>query len=233
MDGIGVGINSRVCPTPFHSGPMADLVRVAQCKWRWSAGSSPDCALVHLQSDRERHCDCMPRRIALKWRSRVGSCWDRSLQSRSCGTRAPHPVDTNPDHGQLTTLHVLQRRLSPSSLFLRIQACVTIQNTGVLSGLEPGWFSGRVHSPPRGLVGAWSRSAPVARSTRSIQTFNDASSRRLLSCRRARPDVNFVNFDLKNLKGGIFGGLTSMVVGHNRATTRSRVGVGPVCACHK
>lgn len=45
-----------------------------------------------------------------------------------------------------------QRRNSPPPLFLRIRACVTIQNMGVLSGPEPEWFSGRVHPSPA----AWS-----------------------------------------------------------------------------
>ena len=68
-------------------------------------------------------------------------------------------------------------------------------------------------STTRGLVGAWSQSALAARSASSSQTFNDASGRRQSSCQGTRTDVNFVNFDFKNLRGDIFGGLTSTVVG--------------------
>ena len=55
--------------------------------------------------------------------------------------------------------------------------------------------------------------ALAARSASFFQTFNDASCGRQSSCQGTRNDVNFLNFDFKNLRGDIFGGLTSTVVG--------------------
>ena len=42
---------------------------------------------------------------------------------------------------------------APTGEIRRVCLCITIQSMGVLSGPEPGWFSGRVHWPPHGLVG--------------------------------------------------------------------------------
>lgn len=152
MDGIGVGINSRACPSLFHSCPQAEsgsrCPMQAEVERRSRPGhiESPVCWYI---SNLTVEATVMACRDGLRrtWSSWVGSWRGRLRPSRGGGpSTGPHPVDSSPDHVRLTTLLVLwRRRTSPPPLFLRIRACVTIQNTGLLSGPEPRWFSGRVH----------------------------------------------------------------------------------------
>ena len=60
---------------------------------------------------------------------------------------------------------------------------------------------------------AWGRFAPAAGNAGPFQVCTDVSDGRPPPYQGIQTDMRFLNFDLKNLKGDFFGGLTSTVVG--------------------
>lgn len=64
-----------------------------------------------------------------------------------------------------------------------------------------------------GLALEWGRRALGASGTDPFQACNDVFDGRPSYSRGIQTDMSFLNFDLKNLKGDFFGGLTSTVVG--------------------
>lgn len=102
-----------------------------------------------LLQSRWTPCEC-----CIKYGGRQGGSI-RSWTCRSgCGQCGQSGTDTVRSVRLSTRLigDFASARASSTCEIRRVCLCITIQNTGVLSGPKPEWFSGRVHPPPA----AWS-----------------------------------------------------------------------------